>query len=144
MKPNENKVKNMCYPSLEEVQTSVIWALLHFYFNDKYLLDKNVHERSMTFRLGIYLQQIFPDWNVDCEYNKNVTSPLENKFLFHRCERAPEMDCVNCNKQKECTVFPDIIIHKRGTPQNLLVIEAKKAPAKSGKIDTDKKRLKII
>ena len=54
-----------------EIEQKVERALLLFYKEDSYLIENNVHERSLTFRLGMYLQNEFPDWKVDCEYNKN-------------------------------------------------------------------------
>ena len=65
----------MCYPPFEEVRSYVTKALQRFYKEDAYLVDVNAHERSMTFRLGMYLQLIFSGWNVDCEYNRNVCMP---------------------------------------------------------------------
>ena len=107
------------------IKKAVIDALEHFYLNDRYLIDKNVHERSLTFRLGMYLQQEFSGWDVDCEYNRNCQTFHNNKILSVRCVHEPQFNCEGCNNRKKCTVFPDIIIHKRGTDQNLLVIEAK-------------------
>lgn len=43
--------------------------------NDGYLLVNDVHERSITHRLGMYYQALFPHWDVDCEYNKNLGNP---------------------------------------------------------------------
>ena len=114
----------MCYPSFDEVKAGVSDAFRCFYPNNVYLVHKNAHERSMTFRLGRYLQQIFLGWNVDCEYNKNCETIQENKLLTSRCTNHI-FDCANCNDRRACTVFPDIIIHKRETKNNLLVIEAK-------------------
>lgn len=44
-------------------------------FNDKYLLDHNVNERSITHKLGEYYQHIFQGWNVDCEFDRNLDGP---------------------------------------------------------------------
>ena len=37
---------------------------------DKDLLDINVNERTITHKLAEYLQKHFPEFNVDCEYNR--------------------------------------------------------------------------
>ena len=124
------------FPSAEEIKDAVRQALQKFYLNDIYLIHADVHERSLTFRLGMYLQELFPSWNVDCEYNKNIETIRMNKLLGTRCQDFPEMRCRKCGQQRSCTVFPDIIIHRRGTSQNLLVIEAKK-DAKASEKDAD-------
>ena len=113
---------NMC---VEEriLKKAVQEAIERFYLNDHYLIDSNVHERTITFRLGLYLQHIFISWDVDCECNKNIETIKKNKLLSCRCKKG--FKCGNCTDCRSCTVFPDIIIHKRETKNNLLVIEAK-------------------
>ncbi len=113
----------MCYPPFEEVRDSVVKALQCFYLNDLYLIQEGVHERTMTAHLGEYLRQFFKDWDVDCEYNRNTSEP---KLI----KRIPGQN-----------VYPDVIIHKRGTKYNLLAIEAKPPHAYQDKIDEDKKKI---
>ena len=110
---------------LQKIKEKVIIALQCFYANDAYLIDKNVHERALTFRLGMYLQILFSSWDVDCEYNKNYQTAHNNKLLSKRCDKEPKFNCKDCGDHRKCTVFPDIIIHKRGTSENQLVIETK-------------------
>ncbi|MFZ6022126.1 MAG: hypothetical protein ACOYT9_01485, partial [Patescibacteria group bacterium] len=45
--------------------------------NDRYLLENEINERSQTHKLAEYLQAILPNWNVDCEYNKNLNRSKE-------------------------------------------------------------------
>ena len=111
--------------NFEKISLKIIEAIKRLYRNDSYLIDKNVHERAITFRLGMYLQQIFASWNVDCEYNKNIETIKKNKLLSCRCNNKKGFECGKCSDRRPCTVFPDIIIHKRDTKNNLLVIEAK-------------------
>ena len=127
--------------NLQEIKEKVIIALQCFYANDAYLIDKNVHERALTFRLGIYLQILFSSWDVDCEYNRNYQTAHNNKLLSGRCDKEPRFNCKDCGDRRKCTVFPDIIIHQRGTDQNLLVIEAK-CNADVQQIDNDKEKIK--
>lgn len=101
-------------------------AISDLYKFDSYLIrhmdisgdgTENIHlsERSIVFRYGIYLQDkikntIFKNYNIDCEYNRNID--LEKKY--------------HDNNGKVLGCYPDIIIHKRGTnDDNLLVIEIK-------------------
>ncbi|KPD09241.1 hypothetical protein AM501_05240 [Aneurinibacillus migulanus] len=76
-----------------------------------YLLRFNVSERAIAHRLAVYLENEFPSWNIDCEYNRNID----------QIKRIPG------EGKTENAVFPDIIIHHRGTQDNLLAIEIKKS-----------------
>jgi hypothetical protein len=106
--------------SVEEV---VLRALQRLEAEDAHLFDVGVSERSLTFRLGLYLQEAFGnDWRVDCEYNRNGRSPKRLDAI------KQERLAINPDSKSEGDVFPDIIVHHRDEPgPNLLVIEAKKA-----------------
>ena len=95
----------------EEVYEKIEKAFAKLLENDKYLLDVNINERSLTHKLAEYLQEEFPEWNVDCEYDRDA---LDAKRLQ-----------LNVHKSK---VYPDIIVHHRGDKKNnnLIAIEAKK------------------
>jgi hypothetical protein len=96
---------------------------------DDYLLRHDANERSITHRLACYLQEEFPEYDVDCEYNKDCDSKNNIKML-------------NTNRRKNGRVFPDIIVHKRGTnSKNLLVIEAKKTNGDHGNSNSDREKL---
>lgn len=97
--------------------------------NDSYLLEVDSSERSIAHRLAIYLEEIFADWDVDCEYNRNIYDcPTNNdksniyKLVKRFHNNCTENDC-KCNGYG---VFPDIIIHKRNSENNFIVIELKK------------------
>ena len=89
-------------------------ALDELYEKDQYLLEHDVHERTIVFRLGHYLQTLmdaigeFQDFNLDFEYNRNGRQP----------KRTP------ANPQNGA--FPDLIMHQRGSNKcNLLIMEFK-------------------
>ena len=118
--------KNMDYPLWCQVRAGLIDALRRLYLNDAYLVHIKAHERSITFRLGMYLQQIFTSWNVDCEYNRNFYTGNNSKMISISLDCQKHYNCNVCEKKcNGCTVFPDIIIHRRRTENNLLIIEAK-------------------
>ena len=85
-------------------------SLDDLYQNDEYLIKHRVAERDITSKFAHYFQNnmretIIADYDVDCEYNrdgygmKNIDGTL---------------------------VYPDFILHKRGTnDSNLLIIEFK-------------------
>jgi hypothetical protein len=114
----------LTHPPIDEVRIKVDQAIEQLLKRDYYLLQIDANERAISHRLGLYLQLLFEDWDVDCEYNRDLDSPkrLEQyEELFDEIKRVwsiAEIDPV--------TVFPDIIVHERGTSNNLLVIEMKK------------------
>ncbi len=92
-------------------------ALDELYENDSYLISNHnngynhVSERGIVFRFGIYFEKIvkknLPGYNLDSEYNRN------NGLI----KKLPN---------RKNGSFPDIIVHKRGTnSDNLLVLEFK-------------------
>ena len=105
----------MC--ELAGIQEKVRNALLRLYREDAELMELDANERSVTHWLATYIQEEFPDWNVDCEYNRKGKLP---KKLRDSKERV-SVDDTNAR-----TVYPDIIVHRREQPENLLVVESKK------------------
>lgn len=103
------------------VKEKIKLALEEVIKNDFYLLEVDASERSLTHRLAVYLEKHFSDYHIDCEYNRENTNPKRIR-----------------NSVK--TVYPDIVIHKRGTSTNLVAIEAKKTKNadKSGILDKGK------
>ena len=103
---------------------------------DRYLFTCDANERSLTHRLACYLQCEFADWHVDCEYNRDINSSDEIHFQKRLVSLALKPDSDDTEGK---TVFPDIIVHKRGTASNHLVIEVKKSNSSvPRKVDLDK------
>src|SRR6266700_110417 len=107
--------------SQESIQQRIHKAVEKLGLHDAYLLRIDGNERSITHRLAMYLQDEFEGWDVDCEYNRDHHSPDHVKRL------QPYTDSIRADDTDAKTVFPDIIIHHRGTTDNLLVIEVKKS-----------------
>ena len=89
-------------------------ALDELYDKDSHLLLYRVHERTIVFRFGHYLQnkldayEVFNQYNLDFEYNRNGRQP----------KRIPA--------RSRNGAYPDLIIHRRGSnTHNLLVMEFK-------------------
>jgi hypothetical protein len=113
-----------------EIIGKVNLALDLFYEKDAHLIDINVHERSIAHKFAEYLQLLFPDHNVDCEYDKhgNYTKELE---------RIKECD----EDRKTNRILPDIIIHKRGHDRNNLVVFEVKSKSEASACDIKKLEL---
>lgn len=113
IKKKEWRVFVMDY-SIEEIKNKLDISIGILFKNDSFLLRYNANERSVSHKLVEYLQVQFPDWNVDCEYNRNGLYKKELEGISE------------CSKQRNTDrIFPDIIIHLRNTNKNLLVIEIK-------------------
>lgn len=106
------------YPSKENVKRRIIAAICALYKHDGDLLDVNASERSITHKLAEHLRNEFPSWHVDCEYNRHGSDVKRLCFDFEKLEPFD---------LEAKTVFPDIIVHRRRTAQNLIVLEVKKA-----------------
>ncbi len=97
-----------------EIKKRVYMAIDILMKMDSYLLEKDVNERSVSHKLAEYLQNLFFDWHVDCEFNRKGPDKKELDGI-HECSEQKKTD----------RVYPDIIIHQRGKTNNLLVIEIK-------------------
>lgn len=116
---------------IEDLKQKIIRAIVNLYRYDRELLTLNASERSITHKLAEHLQGEFPSWNVDCEYNRLGHDPKRLSVNFGVIEP--------CDTEAK-TVFPDIIIHRRNTAENALIIEFKKAHIRSATNDKAKLR----
>ncbi len=124
----------------EKVKKLINKALGYLYKNDYFLIEEDVNERSISHKLAEYLHELFPEYHVDCEYNrvgrKEIDQEIINKKLDIRIEG------VQTNDTEAKTVYPDIIVHRRNTKHNLLIIEVKKnAGRKVSEVKKDYKKL---
>ncbi|MGB5051569.1 MAG: hypothetical protein WBO46_21665 [Caldilineaceae bacterium] len=101
----------------EQIIENIRAAYSQLISKDGYLLRADANERSITHKLAEYLQLYFPEWHVDCEYNRNGLD-VKKLDTFKRSIKSDDTNAVS--------VYPDIIIHHRDTKDNLVVIEAKK------------------
>ena len=95
----------------------VVGAVREFYARETHLLEKDLGERTLTHRLAVYLEKQFPGWEVDCDYNR----------LGERTLRLPKGTIVSTDDDIGKSVYPDIVVHQRAIPNNLLAIEVRKA-----------------
>lgn len=98
--------------------TSLYRAVKQLLDLDSYLLEEDVNERSITHRLAMYLQTVIHDLNVDVEYNRNLGEIKQITGVNKKTTTLDDSDA--------CSVYPDIIVHKRNSAENYLVIETKK------------------
>lgn len=119
---------------LYQIKRRLELAIATLRVNDNYLLENDVNERSITHKLATYMEQTFgKTYDIDCEYNRNIDDIkkiiiLESKWNELNNPAVLREDSMFSEILLEKTVFPDIIVHKRGKPSNnLLIIEVKKS-----------------
>ena len=111
-----------------------------FLENEVSLLASDANERSLTHKFAEHMQTIIGrEWSIDCEYNRFGSDPKKIDEL-----KRIVGENTTTYETKPRTVYPDIIVHRRGEQgPNLLVVEAKKdATAKERELDIAK--LKVI
>jgi len=107
----------------EHVREAVLRGIQQFYADHGLLLEIDANERSVTHWLANCLQPEFPQWDIDCEYNRKGELPKELKA---------SAETVAVQDTDARTVFPDIIVHRRKRPENILIAEIKKAGSRVG------------
>jgi hypothetical protein len=94
--------------TLEGIKEKVRQCLRTLYDRDAMLFERNsgrgVCERCLVFRFAMYLQEVFPEFFVDCDYNSAVENgrDLRGKPITNRDGTTTKR-------------FVDIIVHKRRT-----------------------------
>ncbi len=126
-------------PSLDTVQRCLAEALHRLYDTDADLISLDVNERSLTHRLALYLTPLFPGWDVDCEYNRDDAESKRIDEVEDDLRKYEEGE-VSSRDTRGRTVYPDIIVHRRRTHENLVVVEVKKS---SSRIPDKLDRLKV-
>ena len=95
----------------------VLAGLSEFYAQETFLLEKDLGERALTHRLAVHLEKQFSGWQVDCDYDR----------LGERTLRLPRGSIVSTDDHLSKSIFPDIVVHQREIPNNLLAIEVRKS-----------------
>jgi len=87
-------------------------ALSKVYQLDRYLIENEVHERTIVARFALYYQEElnlsgYSGYNMDVEYNRNYFDSKRTSHFQHG-------------------TLPDVVVHKRGSnDHNLCIIEFK-------------------
>jgi hypothetical protein len=95
----------------------VVAALKEFYARETFLFEHDLGERTLTHRLAVHLESQFPGWEVDCDYDR----------LGARTLRLPHGTIVSTDDHLAKSIYPDIVVHQREIPNNLLAVEVRKA-----------------
>lgn len=136
--------------NINQIKRRVDIAIQMLRVNDNYLLKHNANERSISHKFAMYLESTFgKNYDVDCEYNRNIEHERGSKNIDILKSEWSRLNGRNINVIDEDiivekSVLPDIIVHKRGSnKENLLVIEIKKSTS-TVREDYDLKKLEIF
>jgi hypothetical protein len=123
----------------DEITQRFEQALDDFIATDVDLLRFNADERAISHKLAEHIGKHFPEWNIDCEYNR-IGKDQQKKLLHYSHDRFVEAkragmipDFITTfnelqNSRYAVPVYPDIIVHQRGDrTTNLLIVEVKKS-----------------
>ncbi|MBR1272920.1 hypothetical protein JQ629_36175 [Bradyrhizobium sp. AUGA SZCCT0222] len=111
----------------------VVTALSEFYAHETFLLEKDVGERPLTHRLAVHLEHQFAGWQVDCDYDR----------LGERTLRLPHGSIISTDDHLGKSIYPDIVVHQREIPNNLLTIEVRKS-ANHQPLEHDQHKLRAM
>lgn len=103
--------------------------------NDSWLLKNDLSEQSISHRIAFHLDSLFQNFNVDCEYNGDIDKINNRKGISILKKELQKIGLLRDKEandlEREFTeraVFPDIIIHTRGSNENnLCILEIKKS-----------------
>lgn len=101
--------------NFDEINERLVEALQVLVAEDGELLERNASERSIGARLAARMIPLFPDHDVDVEYDRHGLDP-----------KAVELPDI-CRGGGRRRIIPDIVVHRRGhDEENLLAVEIKK------------------
>jgi hypothetical protein len=111
----------------------VIKALRDLYAQETFLFDKDVGERTITHRFAVHLEKQFPGWSIDCNYDR----------LGERTLHLPRGTIISTDDHLGKSIYPDVVVHQREIPNNLLAIEIRNANNHTA-LEHDKHKLKAL
>jgi hypothetical protein len=111
----------------------VITALKEFYAREAFLFEHDLGERALTHRLAVHVERQFPDFEVDCDFDR----------LGPRTLNLPRGSIVSTDDHLGKSVYPDIVVHQRNVPNNLIAIEVRKA-SNHQPVEHDRQKLRAL
>lgn len=113
--------------------------------HDAFLLEVNASERSIAHRLAVELERRIVGFDIDCEYNRTATDG-KSITSFELRRLSDEARRIRSNGNPNVSVYPDILVHHRGTEDNLLAVEIKKhssGAAAAALVEFDRAKLNL-
>lgn len=127
-----------------EILDRINQAIQNVTQNQLGVLTRGLNERIISGHLADALRPLFPDYDVDPEYNGDIDKPNDRKALDIAKNRIIGVGH-NPNNRNNYKLSPDIIIHKQGTnDDNLVVLEVKKDSGPQDKKNFDHIKLEHL
>ncbi|MDF0578675.1 hypothetical protein [Bradyrhizobium yuanmingense] len=111
----------------------VVVAVRDFYAHEGFLFEKDVGERAITHRFAVHLEKQFSGWSVDCNYDR----------LGERTLHLPHGTIISTDDHLGKSIYPDVVVHQREIPNNLLAVEIRKA-SNHTPLDHDQHKLRAL
>jgi hypothetical protein len=111
----------------------LVAALKEFYAREAFLFAQDLGERALTHRLAVCLERQFTDFEVDCDFDR----------LGPRTLNLPRGSIVSTDDHLGKSVYPDIVVHQRSVPNNLLALEVRKA-SNHQSLEHDRHKLRVL
>lgn len=121
----------------QDIKKRLLKSLNLLMSKDDFLLKNNISERAISHKLATYIEREFVEFDTDCEYNGYVEAEKNRKYIAILKQRANELSITRAEEVDDeriyRDVYPDIIVHNRGSNvegSNLLIVEIKKSTSK--------------
>ena len=108
-------------------------ALKEFYAREAFLFERDLGERALTHRLAVHMERQFVDFEVDCDFDR----------LGARTLNLPRGSIVSTDDHLGKSIYPDIVVHQRAIPNNLLAIEVRKT-SNHQPVEHDRQKLRAL
>ena len=123
----------------EQIRDILEKAFAEMRVENPQLKIESIGERAFCFRLGLKIANKFDGYVLDSEYNLDIGEKDSKRITV-----TIWLDAKPITREK--LAIPDFIVHKRNSSKedNLLVIEAKWADAKSNEVTFASEKLELI
>jgi len=111
----------------------VVAALKEFYAREAFLFEHDLGERALAHRLALHVERQFPDFEADCDFDR----------LGPRTLNLPRGSIVSTDDHLGKSIFPDIVVHQRSVPNNLIAIEVRKS-SNHQPLEHDRQKLRAL
>lgn len=130
--------------TINQILTNLDLAVEQLIANDFNLIQRGLNEPLLSGQLKGYLEPLFPEYDVNAEYNGDIDKPNDRKALDIAKNRLREIG-FNPHESDNYRLTPDIIIHRQNSNKsNLVVIEVKKGTNNNRNMEFDLLKLEHL
>jgi hypothetical protein len=111
----------------------IVAAVKEFYAREAFLFEHDLGERALAHRLAVHVERQFPDFEADCDFDR----------LGPRTLNMPRGSIVSTDDHLGKSIYPDIVVHQRSVPSNLIAIEVRKT-SNHQPLEHDRQKLRAL